>query len=315
MARLILNGKSAQLPEVREAVFARRAAGDALEVCVTWEAGDAERMAEQAARDGVDRVIAGGGDGTVNEVVNGLMRVPRERRPVLGILPLGSANDFATSVGLPLTCEPALEAALSLAGQRVDVPRLDDWHFLNMATAGFGAEITSSTPKGLKRLLGGGAYSLIGAVKAWHINHYAGRLRWQDGERRVEVCLLAIGNGRQSGGGHVLTPQASLDDGRLDVLILHDIGSLSQLRAMRHELETRPTRGSHVDTLRVDWLAFEADEGVPLTLDGEPAQRKGFTVTIEPGALSLAVSSSCPLLTRAARTDGDAAGESAGETA
>ena len=300
MARLILNGKSAQLPEVREAVFARRAAGDALEVRVTWEAGDAARLAEEAARDGVDRVIAGGGDGTVNEVVNGLMRVPRERRPVLGILPLGSANDLATSLGLPLAGEPALAAALSLPAHRVDVPRLDDWHFLNMATAGFGAEITSSTPKGLKRLLGGGAYSLIGAVKAWHITHYAGRLRWPGGERRVEVCLLAIGNGRQSGGGHLLTPQATLDDAHLDVLILHDIGSLTQLRAMRHELETRPARGTHVDTLRVERLTFEADEPMPLTLDGEPDQRQGFTVSIEPAALSLAMPPDCPLLSRPA---------------
>jgi diacylglycerol kinase family enzyme len=77
MARLILNGKSAQLPAVREAVFARRQAGDDIEVRVTWEQGDAARMAEQAGKAGVKRLIAGGGDGTVNEVVNGLMRLPR----------------------------------------------------------------------------------------------------------------------------------------------------------------------------------------------------------------------------------------------
>lgn len=315
MARLILNGKSAQLPGVREAVIARRAAGGDLEVRVTWEAGDAARLAEEAAREGVDRVIAGGGDGTINEVVNGLMRVAAERRPVLGLLPLGSANDFAASLGLPLACAPALAAALDLPAQRIDVPRLDDWHFLNMATAGFGAEITSATPKGLKRLLGGGAYSLIGAVKAWHLTHYAGRLRWPDGERRVDLCLLAIGNGRQSGGGHLLTPQAVLDDGCLDVLILHDIGSLTQLSAMRRELEARPARGTHVDTLRVDRLAFEADEAVPLTLDGEPARRRAFTVTVEPGALALAVAATCPLLSRPSRGGDAGAGESAEETA
>ncbi|SEL92190.1 lipid kinase YegS [Halomonas daqiaonensis] len=295
MARLILNGKAAQLPAVREAVFARRKAGDSIDVSVTWEQGDAACMAEQAGHDGVERVIVGGGDGTINEVVNGLMRLSPEQRPILGILPLGSANDLATSLGLPLACESALASALHLPERYVDVPRLDDWHFLNMATCGFGAEITSSTPKALKRLLGGGAYSLIGAIKAWGFRHYPGVLRWEGGERRAEVFMLAIGNGRQSGGGQELTPQATLDDGLLDVLLLHDVTSLGRLRAMRQELASRPARGSYVDAFRSDWLAFEAEEELPVTLDGEPVHRRRFQVAISPGALALAVPQDCPL--------------------
>lgn len=298
MARLIINGKSAQLPAVREAVFARREAGDDLEVRVTWEQGDAVRLAEQAGRDGVERVVAGGGDGTVNEVANGLMRLSPEQRPGLGILPLGSANDLATSLGLPLDAEPALASALQLPLRRTDVPRLDDWHFLNMATCGFGAEITSSTPKTLKRLLGGGAYSLIGAVKAWDFRLYPGVLRWEGGERRAEVFMLAIGNGRQSGGGQALTPDASLDDGLLDVLLLHDVASLARLRAMRRELASRPGRGRYVDAFRTDGLVLEAEEELPVTLDGEPLHRRGFRVAISPGALALAASPECPLFSR-----------------
>ncbi|WFM72345.1 lipid kinase YegS [Halomonas sp. CKK8] len=298
MPRLIINGKSAQLPAVREAVFARREAGDDLEVRVTWEQGDAVRLAEQAGRDGVERVVAGGGDGTLNEVVNGLMRLSPEQRPGLGILPLGSANDLATSLGLPLDAEPALASALHLPLRRTDVPRLDDWHFLNMATCGFGAEITSSTPKTLKRLLGGGAYSLIGAVKAWDYRLYPGVLRWEGGERRAEVFMLAIGNGRQSGGGQALTPDASLDDGLLDVLLLHDVASLARLRAMRRELAARPGRGRYVDAFRTEGLTFEAEEALPVTLDGEPLHRRGFRVAISPGALALAAPPECPLFSR-----------------
>ncbi|MDI5921646.1 lipid kinase YegS [Halomonas sp. LR5S13] len=298
MARLILNGKSAQLPAVREAVFARREAGDDIEVRVTWEQGDAARLAEQAGRDGVGRVIAGGGDGTVNEVVNGLMGLSPEQRPGLGILPLGSANDLATSLGLPLDGESALASALHLPLRRIDVPRLDDWHFLNMATCGFGADITSSTPKTLKRLLGGGAYSLIGAFKAWDYRLYPGVLRWEGGERRAEVFMLAIGNGRQSGGGQALTPDAALDDGQLDVLLLHDVASLARLFAMRRELASRPARGNYVDAFRTDWLTFEAEETLPVTLDGESWHRRGFEVAISPGALMLAAPPACPLFSR-----------------
>lgn len=298
MIRLILNGKSAQLPTVRNAVFARRDKGDDIEVSVTWEQGDAARMAEQAGGDGVTRVIAGGGDGTVNEVVNGLMRLAPAQRPGLGILPLGSANDLATSLGLPLDADAALDCAIHVPLRRLDVPRLDDWHFLNMATGGFGAEITSSTPKTLKRLLGGGAYPLIGAVKAWNYRLYPGVLRWKGGERRTQAFMLAIGNGRQSGGGQALTPQALLDDGLLDVLLLHDLASMAELRAMRRELATRPARGRYVDAFRTDWLTFDAQDTLPVTLDGEPLHRRRLEVAISPGALTLAAPPACPLFSR-----------------
>ncbi|TDO08682.1 MULTISPECIES: lipid kinase YegS [Halomonas] len=298
MARLILNGKSAQLPAVRQAVFACREAGEDIDVRVTWERGDAECMAQQAGRDGVERVIAGGGDGTVNEVVNGLMRLSPEQRPGLGILPLGSANDLATSLGLSLKAEAALRSALQFPLRRIDVPRLDDRYFLNMATCGFGAEITSSTPEALKRLLGGGAYSLIAAVKAWDYRLYPGVLRWEGGERRAKLFLLAIGNGRQSGGGQVLAPDAMLNDGLLDVLLLHNVTSLAELRAMRRELAERPSRSRYVDAFRTDGLAFEAEQALPLTLDGEPLQRRRFQVTVSPGALALAAPPECALFSR-----------------
>ncbi|RTR03903.1 lipid kinase YegS [Halomonas nitroreducens] len=296
MATLILNGKTAQVPVVREAVFACRDAGLALEVWVTWEAGDATRLAEWAGQAGVDRVVAGGGDGTVNEVANGLMRLPQGRRPALGILPLGSANDLATALGLPLEADEALRMALQEAARPIDVPRLDGRHFLNMATGGFGAEVTSSTPKSLKRLLGGGAYSLIGALKAWQYHPYPGVLRWADGDRQASLFVLAMGNGTRSGGGQRLTPQARIDDGLLDVLILRDFRSLHDMWRMRQELESRPAQGDFVETLRTPWLSFEGQRSLPLTLDGEPLKRQGFRVEVDPAALDLVVPADCPLL-------------------
>ena len=122
--RLILNGQSSQLPEVRSAVFACRRGGLDVDVRVTWEKGDGERQATQAGRDGVKRVIAGGGDGTVHEVVNGLMQLPRKDRPELAIMPLGSANDLAKSLGLPLGQAASLDAACRLPSRWIDIPRL-----------------------------------------------------------------------------------------------------------------------------------------------------------------------------------------------
>lgn len=286
-ARLIINGKSAQIPEVRDAVDAVRDQGHSLDVRVTWEGGDAIRMVREAVDAGISRVIAGGGDGTVNEVVTGLMALEPAQRPSMGVLPLGSANDFANGVGLPLEPEPALKVALGGHRHRVDVARLGEDCFINMATGGFGAEITTSTPVALKRLLGGGAYSLMGMLKAWRYQPYAGHLRWPDGELETPLFLLAIGNGRQAGGGQQLAPQAKLDDGLLDVLVVRDFSSLHEMRQLLSEIERLPEDGEFVRNIRTPRLSFTSDDAFPLNLDGEPRRLEQFEVTLEPRAIEL----------------------------
>jgi lipid kinase YegS len=164
--RLILNGKKADRPDVRAAVAAIRAAGHPLEVRVTWERGDAARLVAEAVADGVTRVIAGGGDGSVNEVAAGLVAIEPARRPDLGILPLGTANDFATACGIPSDPVAALQLAVEGRAVPADVGRCNEAVFVNVASGGFGAEITADTPVALKNFLGGGAYTLMGLLKA-----------------------------------------------------------------------------------------------------------------------------------------------------
>ncbi|MBZ9537509.1 lipid kinase YegS [Modicisalibacter tunisiensis] len=295
-ARLILNGKSAQIPDVRDAVQAMRDQGHSLDVRVTWEAGDALRLVHEAAEAGVSRLVAGGGDGTVNEVVAGLMALEAPRRPMLGILPLGSANDFANGLGLPLEPEPALSLALTSRCHGVDVARLGEDCFINMATGGFGAEVTTSTPLALKRLLGGGAYSLMGMLKAWHYQPYRGRLEWADESLETPLFLLAIGNGRQAGGGQCLAPGAKLDDGLLDVLVVRHFASLSEMRQLLQEIEQLPRDGEFVRTIRTPGLTFTSRDAFPLNLDGEPRHLRRFEVTLEPRAVKLAMPDGSDLL-------------------
>ncbi len=300
-AHLIINGKSAQLPEVREAVFALREAGCDVQVRVTWEGGDGARLAHEACREGARRIIAGGGDGSVNEIVTALMELDEAERPALGILPLGSANDFASGIGLPLEPQAALRAALQGTTRAVDVARLGDDCFINMATGGFGAEITTSTPVALKRLLGGGAYSLMGMLKAWRYQPYHGQLRWPEGELETPLFLLAIGNGRQAGGGQALAPAAKLDDGLLDVLIVRHFSSLNEMRQVIAELDRIPEDGEFVRTVRTAELSFRSEEAFPLNLDGEPRRLDAFTARLEPRALRLLMPSDCQLLSSPSR--------------
>ena len=102
MVRLIVNGKAAGSPELRAAVSHMRGQGTEIEVRVTWESGDAARYAQQASKDQVDIIVAAGGDGTINEVVDGLMRMSGEPSVAVGVIPFGTANDFANGCGIPL---------------------------------------------------------------------------------------------------------------------------------------------------------------------------------------------------------------------
>lgn len=305
---LIINGKSAGNPALREAVNEQRQAGMQITVRATWEGGDAADIAELSDAMGITHVIACGGDGTVSEVMNGLMRLPHDRRPALGIVPLGSANDFATSVGLPLEPAAALATARTLRAYPIDVVRVtagakeesSTSYYINMTTGGFGAEITSSTPKTLKRLLGGGAYSLMGALKAWRHRSYRGTLHWDEKEESASLLLLALGNGRQSGGGQVLGPRAKLDDGRLDVLLVKDFSSVTELTKLISELQSFPFEGRFVryfTTTQLKVTTQAGDPPWPLTLDGEARCYDHFCAEVVPLALRVLLPEECPLLT------------------
>src|SRR6266581_8995063 len=170
--QLILNGKAAGNDALQTAVARQRAAGHSIEVRVTLEKGDARRFVAETGE--VDLLIAAGGDGTLNEVVHGLMDLSEVARPVLGVVPLGTANDFATGCGIPH--DPGKALALCIEGKEVaiDVGKANEHWFLNAASIGFGAEITATTPPELKNLLGPVAYTVMGAILATNLHHYQG---------------------------------------------------------------------------------------------------------------------------------------------
>lgn len=137
-ALLILNGKGAGNEELRQAVKRLRAEQITLYVRVTWEHGDAARYVAEAAQLGVGTVVAGGGDGTINEVAAALMQLPAHNRPVLGILPLGTANDFAMACNIPPSPEQALQLAIKGRSVPIDLAKVNgERYFINMATGGW----------------------------------------------------------------------------------------------------------------------------------------------------------------------------------
>ena len=293
--RLILNGKIAANDALKTAVVRQRKAGHRIEVRVTWEKEDARRFVSEAGM--VDLVIAAGGDGTLNEVVHGLMDLSRATRPILGIVPLGTANDFATGCGIPR--DPAKALALCMKGETVliDVGKANDHWFINAASSGFGAEITATTSPELKRLLGPAAYTLMGAILAINFHHYRGKLILPSREITGTGPVAIVGNGRQTGGGMQVAPRACIDDGLLDVLVVHQIFPTALLAAAR-ELQQLPTDGEYISYWQTPWLEVHPEEAIPVNLDGEPLSFSTVRYEAVPKAVSLIVPPNCQLLSR-----------------
>ena len=291
--QLILNGKAAGGDALRAAIARQRAVGHSIEVRVTSEKGDARRFVAEAGE--VDLLIAAGGDGTLNEVVHGLMDLSTGARPVLGVMPLGTANDFAIGCGIPHDAEKALTLCMEGEGVPVDVGKANEHWFLNAASIGFGAEITASTSPELKRLLGHAAYTLMGAILATNIRHYQGRLTLPDREITGTGPMAIVGNGRQTGGGVQVAPRARIDDGLLDVLAVRDIPAMALLAAVRELQELSPD-GEYISYWQTPWAEVCTEEAIPVNLDGEPVRFSSVRYEAVPRAIRLIVPPNCPLL-------------------
>jgi lipid kinase YegS len=291
--QLILNGKVAGNETLQTAIARQRAVEHTIDIRVTSEKGDARRFVAETGE--VDLLIAAGGDGTLNEVVHGLMDLSGAARPVLGVVPLGTANDFATGCGIPRDPEQAL--ALCIEGKQVpiDVGKANEHWFLNAASIGFGAEITATTPPELKHLLGPAAYAVMGAILAMNVHHYRGRLTLPDREIAGSGPVAIVGNGRQTGGGVQVAPRARIDDGLLDILAVREIPALALLTAARELQELSPD-GEFISYWQTPWAEVNAEEEIPVNLDGEPVRFSSVRYEAVPRAIRLIVPPNCPLL-------------------
>ena len=305
--RLVLNGKSAGDEAVREAVARMREAGVRLDVRVTWEGGDAERYVAEAIADGIDTILAGGGDGTLSEVATTLAHRDEaaEALPTLGLLPLGTANDFASACGLPQEPDAALRLVLANAALPMDLLRLDangETHWCaNLASGGFGTEVTTETHEGLKNALGGLAYVLTGLSRLGRIEPQTARLCGPGFEWHGEFIALGIGNGRQAGGGQVLCPDARIDDGLLDLTVVPPLDGEVLATIGTAMAEGKAAALDRVAVRRaLRWVEIEAGQPLTLNLDGEPVKATRFRIDCVPGRVRMHVPADCPLRGNAA---------------
>ena len=282
---LICHRKSANEPYVKEAVKTVRKQGIDLRILVPFNKAEKPRVVAEALDRGATRIIAGGGDGTINAVANALIGNGKTKPEVeLGVFPLGTANDFARGLGLPLNdLNECLRIACTRDSRAIDIGRMNKRFFINVASAGFGAEITATTPVQLKKALGGGAYTLMGLLKALNIAPYTGRLLIP-GEEPISGSMLfmAVGNNHFAGGGFDVAPRAKLDDGLLD-LVKVGLEPGEPLANLKRELDDPMNRNNkHVGYLQLAEFTIESDRKMHCNLDGEPILRKKFHFSVLP---------------------------------
>jgi YegS/Rv2252/BmrU family lipid kinase len=200
----------------------------------------------------IDLVIVGGGDGTLNAAVGAIV----DTQLPLGILPLGTANDLARTLGIPNSIPQACQIIANGQLRRIDLGLVNDKYFFNVASLGLSVKITQELTKEMKRRWGIFAYAAIAFQVIWKSRLFSAEIRINDQSFHVKTVQIAVGNGRYYGGGMAVVHDAAIDDQRLDLYSLemdHWWQILPLLPAMR--------QGRHID-----WPNVRALQGQEITV-------------------------------------------------
>lgn len=291
---VVMNARAAQDDQLRLAIAQIRRRAHDVDVRVCWESGDMARFAAELAPT-CDALVIAGGDGSINEAINGL---PGFDDVMLGVLPYGTANDFAQACGIPVD-DPL--AALTLAAEAdpvaIDLGNVNNRLFVNAATGGYGAEVTVQTAEPMKNFLGGFAYFLTGLAQLGNVQGCPTRITAPDFSWEGELLGIGIGNGRQAGGGFQFAEAAMLNDGLFDVMLFpgRDASHLKEIIAdwlRKHRIQ----QTEHLITVAASWLTVETETPLHVNLDGEPMQGDTFRFEIRERVLPVCLPASAPVL-------------------
>ena len=232
--------------------------------------GDAARCAREWAP-GFDRIACCGGDGTLHEVVAGLMELPESARPPIGYIPAGTTNDYARNLGLPREMEAMATLAASGEPRPVDLGRLGEEHFIYVAAFGAFTDVAYNTPQEFKNMFGHLAYVLKGVAELSSLKGYPLRLEHDGGVLEGEYLYGMVSN-TISVGGVIGLPreEVALDDGLLEAVLVKVPHSVPELNAVIRALARQEySEETGVIGLHSSRFRIHCEEPVPFTLDGE----------------------------------------------
>jgi YegS/Rv2252/BmrU family lipid kinase len=258
----------------------------------------ASEIAAQAT--GYETVVALGGDGTVHEVVNGLMQIPPERRPKLGVVPIGSGNDFAYAAGVPLeNPQEAVRRAFTGQARVVDIGLIKDGtgraeYFNNTVGIGFDGAINIRSRK-ITFLYGFPMY-LTAVLQSILLNFEAPRLQvdFDGGTLDQNIMMMTVGNGPREGGGFITTPMSKIDDGMLDFIFIHQLSRLRLLQLLPKVMNATHVGERDISFRQTTHLKLHADRALPIHIDGElfapyEANVRDVEISLLPKAIQVVV--------------------------
>ena len=235
-------------------------------VRVTSHPGEAEELAQRAIDEGFTRIVAAGGDGTVNQVANGLA----DRKAALGVLPMGSVNVFAMELGLPLynlrRCWDIIEDTNI---RQIDLPIANGRYFVQLAGVGLDAQVVKETSLAFKRSFGPLSYLISAAQIA---ARQPPKLFIESEETSVEEgSFVLVGNGRLYGGPFPFFKHAIVDDGLFDVVVFKRLGYLEIVKYLQDVVFSSDIKVPEIEYFQTRQLRITSEQDVPLELDGELA--------------------------------------------
>ena len=258
------------------------AAGVTGSVHLTERSGHAGELARAAVQSGVRTVIAWGGDGTINEAGTALAGT----NVVLGIVPAGSGNGFASEIGVPNLPEMAIDVALSGRDRAIDAGELNGRFFFNIAGVGFDAVIAEQFNQQTLGRRGMGPYVRIGLRECFRYRAARYRIRLDDEEIETNALLVAFANGREYGNRIRLAPHARMDDGKLEAVVVEDRRPLSRLWSGRHLALGTADKAARIVARSIESARIETEGEMLYHLDGEIGRATGsIAVRIRPKAL------------------------------
>lgn len=287
---IILNPSAGSVRDSDD-VHAQLRALPGAEVRLTNKRGSAARFAKTAVRKGCDTIIAAGGDGTLNEVVNGIGENLEHVR--VGVIPLGTGNDFARSIGLPADLEPALEIIRAGQTRAIDLVRVTSdeiRYFVNVSAGGFSGLVNEKLTPELKKTWGPLAYLRSAAAALPELRAYRTTLALDNSESlMLDLYNVVVANGRYVAGGTLIAPEASVDDGLLDIILIQQrSGPEMALLAAQVALGNHLTSDS-VIFRRAAQLTVNSKPGMWFNVDGELVGNEPARFEILPRALPFIV--------------------------
>ena len=254
-----------------------------VQIAATTAAGDATTKAQQAAQAGYHVVIAAGGDGTVNEVVNGLVGTST----ALGTLPLGTVNIWAREMGLPMDLLKAAESLIKSELAQIDVGIAGNRYFLLMAGIGFDAAVTATVSAAEKKMLGAIAYIKQAIQIAWSFRGVRLKLRIDGRKVRGKILMVVVGNSQLYGGVVKFTAHATIDDGLLDVCVIKGRGMLSAPQRLISIFTRNYNRDPQVKYYQAKHIEIRPKRGkaLPVQVDGDYLGTTPMSFRVVPSSL------------------------------